>query len=310
MVSNNAQSVIKQILASGDTVGLLPVTDVGGTTRYVADFSAYPAVVEAAFTLTAADAGISVGSGTTAAAATDYQLVSTITSGLTGTVTIAKEVDASGNAGITFQVTLTNTSSSNISISEIGYKQEIAAADATEGTTATDRVFLLDRSVFETITLEPNGQAAIDYTLKAAISNSGGVVGTKSITSNGTYDAEDDSLDGYSSVTVNVSPNVGTKSITDNGTYYASSDSLDGYSAVTVSVSSSATLGTKTITSNGVYNASSDNYDGYSQVTVSVSGGGGVTVYGNAEEVAIDTGYANSSFAATTTITVTAEEVV
>ena len=276
MVSNNAQSVIKQILASGDTVGLLPVTDVGGTTRYVADFSAYPAVVEDTFTLTAADAGISVGSGTTAAAATDYQLVSTITSGLTGTVTIAKEVDASGNAGITFQVTLTNTSSSNISISEIGYKQEIAAADAAEGTTATDRVFLLDRSVFETITLEPNGQAAIDYTLKAAISNSGGVVGTKSITANGTYTAMNDSLDGYSSVTVNVSPNVGTKSITDNGTYYASSDSLDGYS----------------------------------QVTVSVSGGGGVTVYGNAEEVAIDTGYANSSFAATTTITVTAEEVV
>lgn len=34
---------------------------------------------------------------------------------------------------------------------------------------------------------------------------SGGVLGTKTITANGTYDAEDDDLDGYSEVTVNVS---------------------------------------------------------------------------------------------------------
>lgn len=38
-----------------------------------------------------------------------------------------------------------------------------------------------------------------------AISGGGGsTLGTKSITANGTYNAEDDSLDGYSSVTVNV----------------------------------------------------------------------------------------------------------
>ena len=44
-------------------------------------------------------------------------------------------------------------------------------------------------------------------------------LGTKTITANGTYDAEDDSLDGYSDVTVNVVP-TGTKqiSITQNGT--------------------------------------------------------------------------------------------
>lgn len=273
MVNNNAKSVIKQVLASSDTSGLLAAKDVGNVTRYIADFTAFPSVVEDAFTLTAANAGISVGSGTTAAADTDYQLVSTITSGLTGTVTSEKGVDASGNASITFHLTLTNTSSSNISISEIGYKQEISASDSLNGTTATDRVFLLDRSVFETITLEPNGQAAIDYTLKAAISNSGGVVGAKSITANGTYSALNDSLDGYSTVTVNVEPNVGTKNITTNGTYNASSDNYDGYSSVTVNVSG-GNLGTKTITQNGTYNASSDNLDGYSQVTVNVSGGG------------------------------------
>ena len=243
MVSNNAKNVIKQVLASCDTVGLLTATDVGGVTRYIADFTAFPAVVEDTFTLTAANAGISVGSGSTTPSAADYQLASTITSGLTGTVAMTKEADVSGNASITFSVELTNTSGSDITISEIGYKQEISASDSLNGTTATDRVFLLDRSTFETITLAPNAQAVIDYTLKAVITNNGGAEGTKTITQNGTYNAIDDNLDGYSSVTVNVS--------------------------------GSATLGTKTITQNGIYNASADNFDGYSQVTVNVSGGGG-----------------------------------
>lgn len=308
MVNNNAQNLIKQVLSSADTVGLLQAKDVGGTTRYIADFSAYPSSVEDSFTLTAANAGISVGSGSTAPTASDYQLVSTITSGLTGNVTSSNNVDANGNASITFTVALTNTSSSNISISEIGYKQEISASDELNGTTATDRVFLLDRSVFDTITIAPSSQVTIDYTLKAVITNNGGAVGTKSITangtynalndnldgystvtvnvqallgtksitSNGTYNASGDSLEGYSSVTVNVTPNVGTKNISTNGTYNASGDSLDGYSSVTVAVSPN--VGTKSITSNGTYNSSSDSLDGYSQVVVNVSGGGGVFV--------------------------------
>ena len=68
---------------------------------------------------------------------------------------------------------------------------------------------------------------------------------------------------------------VGTKTITTNGTYDPSDDNLDLYSGVTVNVpSGGSTLTTKTITSNGTYNASSDNADGYSSVTVNVSGGG------------------------------------
>lgn len=62
---------------------------------------------------------------------------------------------------------------------------------------------------------------------------------------------------------------LGTKTITSNGTYNASSDSYDGYSKVTVNVPVN-TLTTKSIQSNGVYKATSDGYDGYSLVTVSV----------------------------------------
>lgn len=279
MVVNNAKNLIKQVLSSGGTQGLLEAKDVGGTVRYIADMSAYPAVVEDDFTLVAANAGISVGSGSTTPAATDYQLGSTITSGLTGTVVTAKDVDASGNTSITFTVTLTNTSGADITISEIGYKQEIAASDVQDGTTATDRVFLLDRSVFDSVTIAANGSAVIEYKLKAVVTNNGGAEGTKTITSNGTYNALDDDLDGYSTVTVNVP---------------------------------SAVLGTKSITQNGTYNASSDSLDGYSQVTVNVSGGGGGGNFDfvtNAVEGVLNQGYATTTLILDDlTITTKAEE--
>ena len=279
MVNNNAQNLIKQVLSSNDTIGLLQAKDVSGTTRYIADMTAYPSVVEDTFTLVAANAGISVGSDNTTPTVNDYQLGSTITSGLSATITATNEIDSNGDAFIKYTLNITNTSGSSISISEIGYKQEISASDSLNGTTATDRVFLLDRSTFDTITLAVNGQAVIEYSLKAAFSNSGGVVGTKSITANGTYNALDDSLDGYSTVTVNVP---------------------------------SAALGTKSITQNGTYNASSDSLDGYSQVTVNVSGGGGggITITSLAEEITLPRGSASMSFSASASMTGSAEEVV
>ena len=89
------------------------------------------------------------------------------------------------------------------------------------------------------------------------------ILGTKTVTENGTYVALDDEFDGYSTVTVALPLN--SKSITANGTYLASSDELEGYTDVTVNVSPN--VGTKTITENGTYLASSDNKDGYSEVT-------------------------------------------
>lgn len=64
--------------------------------------------------------------------------------------------------------------------------------------------------------------------------------GTKNITTNGVHD-----VSAYANANVEVptggdAPVLGTKTVTENGTYTASDDSLDGYSAVTVAVPSSA----------------------------------------------------------------------
>lgn len=263
MVNSNAKNLIKQVLSSGGTQGLLSAKDVGGTVRYIADFSAYPADVEDTFTLVAAEAGISVGSGSSTPVDSDYQLANTITSGLTGTVTSLKTIE-DGNTSITYTISLTNTSGSDITISEIGYKQAIAASDSLNGTTATDRVFLLDRSLVDPLTISAGGQAVIEYKLKAVVTNGGGVLGNKTITANGTYRAEDDDLDGYSTVVVNVA---------------------------------SAVLVSKSITENGTYDPQDDNADGYSSVTVNVSGGGGsdFEFTSIAEEGELNQGYATSS---------------
>lgn len=67
-------------------------------------------------------------------------------------------------------------------------------------------------------------------------------LGTKSVTANGTYKAEDDSLDGYSQVTVSVpasAVDTGTKSITANG----NNQDVVGYAAVNVNVPNSYSAG-------------------------------------------------------------------
>ncbi len=122
------------------------------------------------------------------------------------------------------------------------------------------------------------------------ISGGGSTLGTKSITANGTYAAADDSLDGYSEVTVAVgggSSTLVTKNISANGTYNASSDNADGYSQVTVNVPNSYEAADEgkvvdngalvaqtsvTVTANGTYDTTTND-----SVTVNVSGGGGVS---------------------------------
>lgn len=92
----------------------------------------------------------------------------------------------------------------------------------------------------------------------------GGVIpsGTLEIRSEGVFDVTD-----YASVDVDIFDDTTTKTITDNGTYNAEDDHVLGYSQVIVNVPASAVdSGTKQITANG------NNQDviGYAAVDVNV----------------------------------------
>lgn len=97
--------------------------------------------------------GISVGSGTGAAKATDYWLEKQITSGITGSI-IANEntIDSSGNCF--GEVTLNIVAQSNIVIGELGWSAGW---------------FLLDRTVLDTpISLSAGQTASIKYRITNA----------------------------------------------------------------------------------------------------------------------------------------------
>lgn len=96
-------------------------------------------------------------------------------------------------------------------------------------------------------------------------SGSGVVLTTKNVTANGTYSAEDDSADGYSSVTVNV-PGItptGTVSITENGT-----TDVTNYASASVNVQPDLQAKSVTPSESSQVVTPDSGYDGLSQVTV------------------------------------------
>lgn len=100
----------------------------------------------------------------------------------------------------------------------------------------------------------------------------------KNIVENGEYIPQDEGLDGYSKVNVNVPiPKLEESQrieIVENGNYNVTpSGNYDAIKKVEVNVNvPEPKLGTKTITSNGTYKAIDDNLDGYSEVEVATSG--------------------------------------
>lgn len=103
----------------------------------------------------------------------------------------------------------------------------------------------------DTKTLLTEGKYLEDDITLVDVSGGGAVLGTKNITANGTYEAEDDSLDGYSEVTVAVPASAGdsgTKNITANG----NNQDVVGYAAVNVNVPNSYSAGDEgKVVSNG-----------------------------------------------------------
>lgn len=170
MITKNWKNYVNCVfdVGVGTNVGLLAVTNVAGTTYYISSAAGLNA---GALTLSATSAGISVGTGNTTPTENDYNLEATITSGLSGTTTIVKSIDANGCPVITYRLALSNTSASDITIKEIGYKANIKCAASQGATGNTDRTLLLDRTVLATpITILAGGNAIIDYKITSVYS--------------------------------------------------------------------------------------------------------------------------------------------
>lgn len=150
----------------------LPIKNVSNATYYFSGIR-YPYTTTTTFQLTATSNGIHVGTGNTAATEDDYALESPVTSGLAGTVTINKDMDANGNPYITYNLVLSNSTSADIVVKEIGLYESCSCGNTVGATSSSERNFLVDRTVLDTpVTVPANGNAAIYYTLKTTYTTS------------------------------------------------------------------------------------------------------------------------------------------
>ena len=122
----------------------------------------------------AAPSGIYIGSGNTPATADDYTLESQITSGLSAQSpsTVFGYDNATNEVTLSYVLTLTNTSSSDITVSELGITDECYFGDVLGGNisgtgNSYKRSILMDRTILESpVTIEPSGSAVLHYTFK------------------------------------------------------------------------------------------------------------------------------------------------
>lgn len=174
MITKNFKILVATFLcASGSgKPATIPITTTGNFTYYLSGdfYRVFPESVGQSLTLSASGTGISVGTDNTPATEDDYNLHSTITSGLSGTTSSSLGIDSNGNPQIKFVLTITNTGSSPVTINEIGYKQNVQGNMTPGSTSSYTQSILLDRTVLGSPVIIPAGEyAIIDYTLKGLV---------------------------------------------------------------------------------------------------------------------------------------------
>ena len=164
MITRNFKNIIASLLQSyGSAYGMLSVVNVGGTKYYFSpQFGKFPNTRAATFVNVAANAGISFGTGATPATEDDYQLQNTITGGVNVVLTGTKAgCNPPANPFIEYTFTITNTSSSTLTITEVGYKQVVNAATTPGRNASAEITVLLDRTVLDTALAIEAGDAGV-----------------------------------------------------------------------------------------------------------------------------------------------------
>ena len=172
MLTANAKNLLACIItdATSGGAGLFPARMVNNNVGYIHNgFGNFPKSVSANFITSANGTGVCVGSGSTPATDGDYKLESMLTS-LQGSIVKTQGVD-NGKAFINFDVTITNSGSSDITISELGYQQYVAITTNQGGSSSSAPYpVLLDRTTLQTpITIAAGDVAIIRYRISCSI---------------------------------------------------------------------------------------------------------------------------------------------
>lgn len=165
MITRNFKNILSAMLArSSGNYGTLPIKGISGKTVYTntgASTASFPFnTATTGFTLISSSGGVHVGTGDTPPTENDYILQSQITSGLSGSVVVSKQIE-NGMLYLVLDVTLTNTSSDSITIREIGYYQyHMYCTVQGESGVANNFPFLMERTVLESPVTIPAGDFA------------------------------------------------------------------------------------------------------------------------------------------------------
>lgn len=172
MLTQNYYNFLANILetAGGRTSGTYTGLSIIGTNNEfftnTAAFtsSAFPVAVESAPTLNSTAGGISVGTGNTPPTLYDTNLEETITEGISMVLTESNYGVFNGVPYVEYIITVTNISSSPVTIKEIGYKQK-------HNFNSAIHYWLVDRTVLENpITIQAGDAGIIDYRLQTITS--------------------------------------------------------------------------------------------------------------------------------------------
>lgn len=174
MLTQNGRNAIAGQIASlvTNNPGRLPIVDKTGTTYYYVGTSgsnrSWPQN-QSHGVAPGGNYGIVFGSGDTPAALSDYKLASEITSGLSGAVTDSTGIDGNGNIYLNLDIVLTNTSSSDITIKEIGWCGTLYCSTSVGATTGAAKYALVERTVLETpVTIAAGEYETIRYRITPA----------------------------------------------------------------------------------------------------------------------------------------------
>lgn len=175
MITKNFKHLLAMVLlnnGSQATPAYLPVTTMNGTTQYIGGRMYFPGTVTYSVSTSSSSTGIHLGTGDTAPTENDYALESKISSGITAsTPTRQYNKDNNGNPYLTLMFTVTNTTSSDIIVKEIGFVQSAyLATNMGSSQSSNGTHILLDRTILsQPVTIPANDSAAIKYTLKVDV---------------------------------------------------------------------------------------------------------------------------------------------